>query len=163
VVSRAQAARVRAAVLWAGDGAVLAGLAAAWWHGLVERAPRDVGLTVPRRCPAPRPGVTVRRQPRPPDEVVVVRGVAVSVRPLAALEAAVEAGAAGPALLARLPTADRAALAALAGRRCRGTAALLLGQPARNGSGSGIATVSCEYRTHPRGRPGPHVPFPRAR
>ena len=45
-----------------------------------------------------------------------MRGVAVSMRPLAALEAAVEAGAGGPALLARLPTADRAALAAL-GRR----------------------------------------------
>jgi hypothetical protein len=29
-------ARVRAAVLWAGAGAVLCGSAAAWWHGMTD-------------------------------------------------------------------------------------------------------------------------------
>jgi hypothetical protein len=116
-------ARIRAALLWAGDGAVLAGLAAAWWHGLLERAPVTVGVTVPRRCPAPRPGVRTRRQVRAPAEVVLLRGLAVPVRPLAVLDAAVEAGAGGVALLARLPGAD---LAALRRRRPSGTAALLL-------------------------------------
>ena len=33
--------RVRAALLWAGEGAVLTGAAAAWWHGLLDRPPAD--------------------------------------------------------------------------------------------------------------------------
>ena len=54
---------VRAAVLWAGAGAVLSGVAAAWWHGMVDGAPATVGVTVSRRrCPRPRPGVRVRRR-----------------------------------------------------------------------------------------------------
>ena len=32
-------ARIRAAVLWAGPGAVLTGAAAAWWQGLPARPP----------------------------------------------------------------------------------------------------------------------------
>ena len=55
-------ARVRAAVLWAGDGAVLGGLAAVWWHGLLPVLTATVTVTVPRRCPDPRPGVAVRRR-----------------------------------------------------------------------------------------------------
>jgi hypothetical protein len=115
-------ARVRAA-LWAGNGAVVAGLAAAWWHGLLPRAPAIIGVTVSRRCPAPRPGVRTRRLVRAPAEVVTLRGVAVPVRPLAVLEAAVEAGADGSALLAHLSRDDRAVLDATSRW---GTAALLL-------------------------------------
>ena len=62
-------ARVRAAVLWAGAGAVLCGAAAAWWHGMVDEAPATVGVTVPRggaRARARRrraaPGARARRR-----------------------------------------------------------------------------------------------------
>jgi hypothetical protein len=116
-------ARVRAALLWAGDGAVVGGLAAAWWHGLLPRAPATVGVTMPRRCPAPRQGVRTRRLLRAPTEVVTLCGVAVPVRPLAVLEAAVEAGSSGAALLAHLSRDDRAHLDATPRS---GTAALLL-------------------------------------
>jgi hypothetical protein len=59
---------------------------------------------------------------------VVVRGLAVPVRPLALLDAAVEAGAAGPALLASLRhDVGLAELRAVAGRSAgTATAGLLL-------------------------------------
>jgi hypothetical protein len=131
-------ARVRAAVLWAGEGAVLAGLAAAWWHGLVRRPPPTVAVTVGRRCPGPRPGVSVRRCLRPKEDVVRLRGVAVTARPVTVLEAAVEAGAGGAALLDRalgrvvdpdeldaaLDRAGRSGTAALLVRRARGMSEL---------------------------------------
>jgi hypothetical protein len=115
-------------VLWAGDGAVLAGLAAAWWHGLVERPPPTVAVTLARRCPVPRPGVLVRRCVRAPDDVVRLRDVAVTAWPVTVLEAAVEAGAAGAALLDALSRhVRRAELEAALDRAGRsGTAALLL-------------------------------------
>ena len=94
-------ARVRAAALWAGDGAVVVGAAAVWWHGLGARAPATVAVAVPRRRPAARPGVTAQRHVLPPGDVVTLRGLAVPVRPLALLEAAVEAGSGGAALLRR--------------------------------------------------------------
>ncbi|MFC5993936.1 DUF559 domain-containing protein [Pseudonocardia hispaniensis] len=90
--------RVRAAALWAGPDAVLSGVAAAWWHGFVERAPLVVGVTVPRRrSPASRPGVSVRRRTLEPVDVVEHREVALTDRPLTVLEAAVEMGMAGGA------------------------------------------------------------------
>ena len=56
-------ARIRAAWLWAGEGAVVSGPAAAYWHGMMDRSPRIVEVTVPRarspRCPD---GVRVRRR-----------------------------------------------------------------------------------------------------
>jgi hypothetical protein len=94
-------ARVRAAALWGGEGTVVVGAAAAWWHGLSPRAPATVGLAVPRRCPAPRPGVLARRRTLPAADVVVLRGLAVPVRPLALLDTAVETGTEGAALLRR--------------------------------------------------------------
>jgi hypothetical protein len=187
-------ARVRSAALWAGAGAVVVGPAAAWWHGLGARAPAVVEVAVPRRCSATRPGVRVRRRHLPAGDVVTVRGLAVPVPPLALLDAAVEAGAGGPALLHRALRHDvgLGELHAVA-RRSAGTAtaARLLaglhpgsalrdvgggaaGAPGRrrvtcaaphrcgNGRDLGIATVNCEHRIHPRGRPGP-VSFPRAR
>ncbi|NMI02126.1 endonuclease domain-containing protein [Pseudonocardia acidicola] len=95
-------ARVRAAVLWAGEGAVLSGAAAAWWHEMAECAPPVVGVTVPRRrCPGPRPGVTVRRRGLDPADGDERNGVIVTARPLTVLEAAVEMGGAGGAFLDR--------------------------------------------------------------
>ncbi|MGH3616006.1 MAG: DUF559 domain-containing protein [Pseudonocardia sp.] len=94
--------RVRAAVLWAGDGAVLSGAAAAWWHGMVERAPATVGVTVSRRrYPRPRPGVAVRRRELVAADVTNRRWVAVTARSLTVLEAAVELGGPGSLLLDR--------------------------------------------------------------
>jgi len=91
-------ARVRAAVLWAGAGAVLCGTAAAWWHGMVDEAPATVGVTVPRRR-CPRPGVDVRRRKLAPVDVLSRRGLLVTAPPLAILEAAVELGVSGGAEL----------------------------------------------------------------
>jgi very-short-patch-repair endonuclease len=94
--------RVRAAMLWAGEGAVLSGAAAAWWHGMAEEAPATVGVTVSRRrYPRPRPGVTVRRRELVVADLTQHRGVAVTARPLTVLEAAVELGGPGSLLLDR--------------------------------------------------------------
>jgi hypothetical protein len=96
-------AALRAAVLWAGPGAVLSGAAAAWWHGLLPDPPVVVGVTVPRRrCPRPRAGVTVRRRELAAPDVRTVNGVPVVAAPLAALEAATELGTRGPAFLEEL-------------------------------------------------------------
>ncbi len=219
-------ARVRSAALWVGAGAVVVGPAAVWWHGLAERAPATVEVAVARRCTATRPGVLVRSRHLPDRDVVAVRGLAVPVRPLALLDAAVEAGAGGPALLHRAlrhdvglgelhAVARRSAGAATAARllaglhagpaqrdgpgpaqrrvpgsaqrRVPGSAQRRVPGPGRrrvpgepacapggrrvtcaamhrwwNGRDLGIATVHCEHRIHPRGRPGP-VAFPGAR
>ena len=128
-------ARVRAAVLWAGDGAVLGGLAALWWHGLLPVLAATVTVTVPRRYPDPRPGVVVRRRVLRAGEVVALRGVAVPVRPLALLDAAVEAGAGGAALLRALRgDLDLVELQAVAERAVgRASAGRLLADAARRG------------------------------
>jgi very-short-patch-repair endonuclease len=95
-------ARVRAAALWAGDASVLCGVAAAWWHGMAERPPVTVAVTVPRqRHPRARPGITVCRRDLAPEDVLERRGVAVTARPLTVLEAAVELGGGGGLLLDR--------------------------------------------------------------
>jgi len=95
-------ARVRAALLWAGEGAVLSGVAAAWWHGMVEGAPPTVGVTVRRqRHPRPRRGVEVRRRRLTAEDLAVCRRVEVTARPLTVLEAAAELGTPGGLLLDR--------------------------------------------------------------
>ena len=106
-------ARVRAAVLWAAEGAVLVGTAAAWWHGLAERPPPVVGVAVPGRSAA-RPGVTARHRVLRGRDVVTVRGLAVAVRALAVLDAAVESGSV--AVLAGVEPAELHSAA----RRCAG-------------------------------------------
>jgi very-short-patch-repair endonuclease len=94
--------RVRAALLWAGEGAVLSGVAAAWWYGMVEQLPVVVGVTVPhRRRPRPRRGVAVRRRELAVDDLTVHRGLPVTALPLTALEAAVELGGPGSLFLDR--------------------------------------------------------------
>jgi hypothetical protein len=57
-------ARVRAAWLWAqAAGAVLTGPAAAFWHGMLERAPGAVEPTLPRAAHRTAPsGVLLRRR-----------------------------------------------------------------------------------------------------
>jgi very-short-patch-repair endonuclease len=94
--------RVRAAVLWAGDGAVLSGVAAAWWHGMVDEAPATIGLTVGRRTHSrPRPGLDLRRRELRPEDHGERRGLAVTAPALTVLDAAVELGASGGGLLDR--------------------------------------------------------------
>lgn len=95
-------ARVRAALGWAGQDAILSGAAAAWWHGVLAEAPPVVGVTVGRRRnPRPRSGVAVRRRDVPATDVGHHRGLAVTALPLTVLEAAVELGPAGGPLLDR--------------------------------------------------------------
>lgn len=91
---------VRAALLWAGDGAVLSGSAAAWWHGIAADLPTSVGITVPRRRRVRgRPGIAVRWRDLASADLVGHRGLATTARPLTVLEAAVELGASGSRFL----------------------------------------------------------------
>ena len=83
-------ARVRAAWLWAGDGAAVSGPAAAFWHGMLDRAPDEVELTVPGRCKPRAPdGLRVRRRDLVTADVIGARGLWLTARPLTALETAV--------------------------------------------------------------------------
>ena len=82
--------RVRAAWLWAGGAAAVSGPAAAYWHGLLERAPVDIELTVPHcRKPRANPGLTARRRNLHHVDLVDTRGVRVTAVPLTGLETAV--------------------------------------------------------------------------
>ncbi|TWF74345.1 very-short-patch-repair endonuclease [Pseudonocardia hierapolitana] len=83
-------ARIRAAGLWAGEAAAVSGPAAAWWHGMLEKAPADVTVTVPRRLGLRGyPGFTVRRRDLDPDDVTQVKGLRLSGHALTALETAI--------------------------------------------------------------------------
>ncbi|OZM81213.1 type IV toxin-antitoxin system AbiEi family antitoxin domain-containing protein [Pseudonocardia sp. MH-G8] len=84
-------ARVRAASLWAGAaGAAVTGTAAAFWHGMLDRVPATVELTLPRAMHRqPRPGVRLRRCDIPAADLVEYRGVTVSSPPLTALSTAI--------------------------------------------------------------------------
>jgi hypothetical protein len=82
--------RARAAWLWAGDDAAASGPAAAYWHGLLDRAPADIDLTVPHRHkPRAHPGLTVRRRDLHHVDLIDTRGVRVTAVPLTVLETAV--------------------------------------------------------------------------
>lgn len=83
-------ARVRAAWLWAGEAAAVSGPAAAYWHGLLDRAPDTVEVTVPRRsAPTGRPEVRVRRRDLPWQDVISTRDLQLTAVPLTVLETAV--------------------------------------------------------------------------
>ncbi len=88
-----QQASVRAAVVWAGPGAVASGLTAAWWWQLRDWAPGAAEVTVPRtrsrRCP---PAVVLRRRNLDPVDLVVLRGLPVTALPLTVLDAAAALG-----------------------------------------------------------------------
>ncbi|ANY05991.1 hypothetical protein [Pseudonocardia sp. HH130630-07] len=127
-----EASRMRAAVLWAGAGAVLSGAAAAWWWGLLEVAPVTVVVTVPRRrAPRSRPGVQVRRRDADPADVTEHAGVAVAIPAAAVLQAVQEPGIAGEELLTGM-------LCGAADGPAPGLDALLLAQ-ARTGGAHGSA------------------------
>jgi very-short-patch-repair endonuclease len=82
-------ARIRAAALWAGEDAAVSGPAAAHWHGLLDRAPQTVEVTVPRRsAPTGRPGVLVRRRDLRPTDLMGLRGLRLTAAPLTVLETA---------------------------------------------------------------------------
>lgn len=88
-----QWASTRAAVAWAGSGAVASGLTAAWWWQLRDWAPAAAEVTVPRtrsrRGPA---GVVLRRRNLDPVDLVVLRGLPVTALPLTVLDAAAALG-----------------------------------------------------------------------
>lgn len=92
---------VRAAMLWAGQDAVLCGAAAAWWHGLLDSPPATVSITVPHRAGSRGPALRLRRRALAPPDVTTSRGLAVTALPLTLIEAAVECGEHGPELLDR--------------------------------------------------------------
>jgi very-short-patch-repair endonuclease len=95
-------ARLRGAALWAAPRAAVSGLAAAWWHGLVECCPAVIELTLPRdRHQAARPGLRVRRRDLAQADLVSVRGIWLTAVPLTVLECAVALGQAGPTFLDR--------------------------------------------------------------
>jgi hypothetical protein len=92
--------RVRAALLWAGEDALLCGRAAAWWYGMAAEPPPVVGVTVGRRRRLRRrPGAEVIRRELAAQDRCVHRGLAVTAPALTVLEAAVEIGDDGAAFL----------------------------------------------------------------
>ncbi|MGH3979345.1 MAG: DUF559 domain-containing protein [Pseudonocardiaceae bacterium] len=94
--------RLRAAVLWAGVGAVAHGVSAAWWHELWPRLPRPAELTVPRvRGPGRRPGIIVRHRDVDELDLTTYRDLSVTGVALTAIEAAVALGPQGSVLLDR--------------------------------------------------------------
>ncbi len=83
----------RAAVAWAGSGAVASGLTAAWWWQLRDWAPGAAEVTVPRaRSPRVTARVSVRRRNLDPADRVVLRGLPVTALPLTILDAAAALG-----------------------------------------------------------------------
>jgi very-short-patch-repair endonuclease len=83
-------ARVRASGLWAGSRGVVSGPAAAWWHGMLPTAPAQVELTVASRCGLrAREGMRIRHRDLDQRDVVAVSGIALTAKPLTALETAV--------------------------------------------------------------------------
>lgn len=83
-------ARVRAAWLWAGESALVTGPAAAYWHRMLDEAPAQVEVTVPRHTHLrPQPGIALRRRDLPMLDRMDTRHLRVAAKPLAALETAV--------------------------------------------------------------------------
>ena len=82
-------ARVRSVGLWAGERATISGPAAAWWHGMLSKAPAEIEVTVPRRLGLrSRPGIRVRRRDLAAVDLVSAGDIRSTGRPLTALETA---------------------------------------------------------------------------
>jgi hypothetical protein len=65
----------------------VSGAAAAYWHGLLDRAPAEVEATVPRRNgPGCRPGALVRRRDLLAADLVRIRDVWLTDVPLTVVE-----------------------------------------------------------------------------
>ncbi len=85
-------ARIRCAV-WSVRGGTLSGAGAAYWHRMIDRAPRTIEITAPRTGSArAAPGIRLRRRTLDPRDAVVIRRILVTPTPLTALEAGVEIG-----------------------------------------------------------------------
>ena len=85
------AVSLRAAVYAAGTGAVACGPSAAWWHGLLDRPPRQQWITIPAaRAVRRRDGVRIRRRDLDWVDTATSRHLRVTGLPLSVLEAAVE-------------------------------------------------------------------------
>jgi very-short-patch-repair endonuclease len=87
---RTDEAALRGAWLWAGgEPAAVTGASAAFWHGMLERAPAVVQITVPRAThrAAPR-GITLSRRDLDRADLEHHRGLRVAGRAFAALETA---------------------------------------------------------------------------
>lgn len=83
--------RTRLAALQVSEDAVLSGLAAAWWHGLVTKQPTTITVTAPRSWHgSPVKGTVVVRRTLDKADVVVVKGLEVTAVPLSVLEGAIE-------------------------------------------------------------------------
>ena len=83
-------ARIRAAGLWAGTDAAVSGPAAAWWHGMLADAPREITVTVPRRRGGRGyTGVRLRRRDLAPVDLTESQELRLTDRPLTVLETAV--------------------------------------------------------------------------
>ncbi len=96
------AARIRAAVLWAGPHGYLSGAAAAWWWRLTDVEPTTIRVITPRSSHRrSRPGITVIRRELPHQDRTHAFALPITGRPLTALYGAVELGKAGPAMLDR--------------------------------------------------------------
>lgn len=79
--------RIRAAALWAGPRGLVHGPAAASWSRMLDRCPRDVGVTLPRGTRRLAPGgVALRRRDVPGPDRAWIRGVAVTAEHLTVLE-----------------------------------------------------------------------------
>ena len=96
------AARIRAAVQWAGPHGHLSGAAAAWWWQLTDIEPGVVRVITPLSSHLRnRPGVVVIRRTLPYQDRTHASALPVTGRALTALYGAVELGRAGPAMLDR--------------------------------------------------------------
>jgi very-short-patch-repair endonuclease len=115
-----QRASTRAAVAWAGAGAVASGLTAAWWWQWRDWAPGAAEVTVPRaRARRAAAGVMLRRRNLDPVDLVVLRGLPVTALPLTVLDAAAALGGESGGPLVDRALQQRVSFAELHAAYCR--------------------------------------------
>ena len=117
--------RIRTATLAVGTHGVLSGLAAAWWHGIVEAPPALPTVTALRgRHGHPVTGVRILNRALADADVLTRDGLPVTGVALSALEGAVEGGVEviDAALQQRRTTVERLVEAYERRRRCVGAA-----------------------------------------
>ncbi|MHC3004968.1 type IV toxin-antitoxin system AbiEi family antitoxin domain-containing protein [Gordonia sp. GN26] len=84
----------RIATLSVGPSSILSGLAAAWWHGIVDDPPETITVTAPRgRHGPPIKGVRILNRSLDDADVLIRGDLRVTGIALSALEGAVEQGA----------------------------------------------------------------------
>lgn len=85
--------RIRAAMLSLGDGATLVGRSAAFWWHLTDVAPAETEIAMPHGSRTrPRSGVRIVHRSVPPEDRVVVDGIAVTRKPVTVLAAVAALG-----------------------------------------------------------------------